>query len=115
MIRKYFDILPSEGGKGMSKEEILCKHLDAEGTFYDLGKEHGYIDGPITPIFPAMDEYAAQQAKQESIELLRWMTDNVLRAEDGERWKILDSDCNLIVNESQLYDYFTEQRNKQGL
>lgn len=53
----------------LSKEEILCKHLDAEGTFYDLGKEHGYIDGPITPIFPAMEEYA----RQESIEFAKWL------------------------------------------
>jgi len=46
----------------MTKEEILYKHCNEEGTFYHLTEDDGVIDGDIRPVFKAMDEYAEQEA-----------------------------------------------------
>lgn len=77
MIRKYYDILLSEGGKGMSKEEILTKNLNLE-----LDSAAGYSRDTV---HLSMDFYA----RQESIGFAKWAAERFVYAWD-DLWLTLD-------------------------
>lgn len=110
MIRKYYDILPSEGGKGsgMSKEDILDGY---ESTRVCYGPDDHEYMWPRGCIEQAMDQFA----KQESIEFAKWMCkegyDSVQIAVDP-RWTKGFNQPEYTPEE--LYNLFTEQRNIKG-